>query len=74
MCVCGDFNQEHGDLEQTSILQKEGFVELQRYAKAAWNQDIEYTCKGSATKDFVWVSRELLPFLQKVVVDHSFFR
>lgn len=71
--VCGDFNQEHGKLDQTAVLQQEGFVELQRFAKAAWGQDIQYTCKHSSTKDFVWISRELIPYLQQVVVDHSFF-
>ena len=71
--ICGDFNQEHGELEQTRILQNEGFVELQQYAKAAWNQDIEPTCKGCTTKDFVWISRELLPYLQKVVIDATVF-
>ena len=71
--ICGDFNQEHGELEQTHILQREGFIELQQYAKAAWGQEIQPTCKGCTTKDFVWISRELLPYLQNVVVDASFF-
>lgn len=71
--VCGDFNQDHGVLEQTSRLQEEGFVELQQYAKAVWGQAVEPTCKGKTTKDFVWISRELIPFLQKVVVDPTMF-
>ena len=71
--ILGDFNQLAGVLPQETIWAQHGFVEVQQYANAAWNRPIQYTCKGSTTKDFMWVSGELLPFLQDITMDHHMF-
>ena len=71
--ILGDFNQLAGVLPQETIWAQHGFVEVQQYASAAWNRPIQHTCKGSTTKDFMWVSRELLPYLQDLTMDHHMF-
>ena len=71
--ILGDFNQLAGVLPQETIWAQHGFVEVQQYARAAWNRPIQHTCKGSTTKDFMWVSRELLPYLQDLTMDHHMF-
>ena len=71
--IVGDFNQLSGVLPQETIWAQHGFVEVQRYALEAWNRPIQYTCKKSTTKDFIWVSRELLPFRKDVTLDHDMF-
>ena len=71
--IMGDFNQSLMDLPCCQVLAQLGFVELQAYAAQAWNQPILPTSKHKQVRDFVWISRELVPFLRKVVVDSSFF-
>ena len=71
--ICGDFNHVHGSLPHTTQLLEAGFVEIQQYALQAWGKPIEVTCKGSTTKDFVWISRELIPWLREVHVDATWF-
>ena len=71
--IMGDFNQGIHDLPQTKLWAQEGFVEIQQWAKLRWNYDIHATCKGKTTKDFVWVSREVLPFVADVCVDSTWF-
>ena len=71
--IMGDFNQGVFDLPQTKLWAQEGFVEIQQWAKSKWNYDVQVTCKGKTTKDFVWVSRELLPFIEDVCVDNTWF-
>ena len=71
--IIGDFNQLSGVLPQETIWAQHGFVEVQQFAQAAWGKPIQPTCKGSTTKDFIWVSRELLPYLEDVCLDHHLF-
>ena len=71
--IMGDFNQEWGKLPQEKVWAQHGFVEIQQFAKARWNREIDVTCKGASTKDFVWISRELIPFLASIDIDHHMF-
>ena len=71
--IIGDFNQEFGRLPQEQVWTQHGFVEVQQVARAKWGQEIAITCKGSSTKDFIWISKELIPFLSGVEVDHHMF-
>lgn len=71
--IVGDFNHSKGQLAQFKVWQQNGFVELQTWAHQQWGQAIQPTYRQATTVDFVWVSRELLPFLTKVVVDSSLF-
>ena len=71
--ICGDFNQTYDALPQVRVLQDAGFVELQRYAQQRWGYAIHNTCKGKSVKDYVWISRELIPYLIDVTVDSTWF-
>ena len=71
--ICGDFNQELLALPQCQELAALGFVEAQQWANQAWGQEVKATCKKKTIKDFLWVSREMLPFIQKVWVDDTYF-
>ena len=71
--IMGDFNQSLMDLPCCQVLAQLGFVELQSFAAQAWNQPILPTSKQKQVRDFVWISRELVPYLEKVVVDSSYF-
>ena len=71
--ICGDFNQAYDTLPQVKVLLDAGFVELQHFAQQKWKQPIENTCKGKSVKDYVWISRELIPYLTSVTVDPTWF-
>ncbi len=71
--ICGDFNQELLALPQCQELAALGFVEVQQWANQVWGQEVQPTCKKKTVKDFLWVSREMLPFIRKVWVDDSYF-
>ena len=71
--IMGDFNQDIGKLPQEQIWVQNGFVEIQQLAKALWGKEVEVTCKGCTTKDFIWISRELVPFFSGIEIDHHMF-
>lgn len=71
--ICGDFNQSYDALPQIQVLLNAGFVELQQFAKQKWQRPISNTCKGKSVKDFVWISRELIPHLTDIIVDPTWF-
>ncbi len=71
--IMGDFNQSLMDLPCCHTLAQLGFVEIQAFAQQAWGQAIAPTSKHKQVRDFVWISRELVPYLQQVVVDSTFF-
>lgn len=71
--VCGDFNQAYDTLPQVQTLLNAGFVELQQFAKQKWGREPCNTCKGKSIKDYVWISRELIPHLVDVTVDATWF-
>lgn len=71
--ICGDWNQEYGVLPQQNILESLGFVEIQKYASYKWNRPIAPTCKGKTVRDYMFVSSELLPWLESVETDDTIF-
>lgn len=71
--IMGDFNQEWDTLDQIKVWREHGFVEAQHYASSRWNQPIQKTCKGKTVKDFIWILRELIPFVQGVHIDDTWF-
>ena len=50
-----------------------GFVEAQTFAHHMWGQIPTNTCHHKTRKDHLWLSREILPFVRKVVVDDTWF-
>lgn len=71
--IMGDFNNPQRSLPQFDVWRREGWVELQEYAQAKWGRPIQCTFKDISTIDMVWISPELVPLLQEVTVDPSFF-
>ena len=71
--IMGDFNQTWNTLDQIKIWREYGFIEAQHYALSRWNQPIKATCKGKTVKDYIWLSKELLPFVHSVEVDDTWF-
>eukprot|EP00435_Cladocopium_sp_Y103_P075306 s50_g56.t1 len=71
--ILGDFNATSEDLPQFAIWREHGFRELQEIAATRWNRPIEVTCKGTSTKDMVWVSPELAAQLLEVHVCDTYF-
>ena len=71
--ICGDFNQELMALPQCQELSALGFVEVQQWANQMWGQEIQPTCKKKTVKDFLWVSKEMIPLIRRVWVDDTFY-
>eukprot|EP00438_Fugacium_kawagutii_P030244 Skav219537 [mRNA] locus=scaffold30:835276:840171:- [translate_table: standard] len=71
--IIGDFNQTSDSLPQFEVLRKQGWVEIQEYGKAKWNRDIVPTCKRTTTVDQMWLSPELQPLLEDIVVDDTYY-
>lgn len=70
--IMGDFNQEEGQLTQTAELRKHGWQEAQLWAAEHQQQPVKPTCRSKTTKDFIWLSPEMLPHIRRVVVDDLF--
>ena len=71
--IMGDFNQPYGVLPQEDILRSCGFVEIQQFGNFKWNRSPRPTCRSVTTKDFVWISPELIPLLDDIYMDDSLF-
>lgn len=71
--IMGDFNQPYGVLPQEDVLKSCGFVELQQFGSLKWNRAPRPTCRSVTTKDFVWISPELIPLLEDIFMDDSLF-
>eukprot|EP00435_Cladocopium_sp_Y103_P027778 s1703_g6.t2 len=71
--VMGDFNQVDGCLQQPQLWEKLGWREVQTLQQERYGDEIAKTCKQKTTKDFIWVSPELIPFFRKAeVVNHVY--
>ena len=71
--IMGDFNQEDGLLQQPQIWQKLGWQEVQHLHQARFGDPVQKTCKQSTTKDFIWLSPELVQYFRCAeVINHVF--
>ena len=71
--IMGDFNQLDGMLPQTQLWESLGWKEVQVLYEECHGVPIRHTCKMTTTKDFIWISPELQPFLESVdIVNHIF--
>lgn len=75
--IMGDFNQPNGSLTQTHVWSQLGWKEVQLVHEERTGEPVKPTCRGATTVDFIWVSPEMLEFLDHVEVipdsvpDHS---
>jgi len=71
--LLGDFNLEEHQIDLAELWNDYGFVEAQTFAHHMWGQIPTNTCHHKTRKDHLWLSREILPFVRKVVVDDTWF-
>ena len=75
--IMGDFNQIRTDMQEVALWESLGWKEVQIWRLEKYGIPIDVTCRGTTTKDFIYVSPELLPWLTAVEVipdlypDHS---
>ena len=60
--IMGDFNQLDGQLDEIEKLKQLGWKEIQQLDLERAQRPISLTCKQTSTKDFVWISPELIPY------------
>ena len=72
--ICGDFNQQHGQLPETAVWAQLGWKEAQQLAHELYGTPVQFTCKSKSTKDFLWMSPELCQYFERCIVDDSVFK
>ena len=71
--IVGDFNQSHGTLHQTTVWERMGWKEIQVLWAEKFQRPIQPTCKSVSVKDFVWISPELIPYIEDIeVINHIY--
>ena len=71
--IMGDFNQIRADMQQVAQWEALGWKEVQVWRLEQTGIPIDLTCRGTTTKDFIYVSPELLPWLAEVEVVHDLY-
>ena len=71
--ICGDWNQPHNLLECTKVLRAQGWMEAQDFAEMRWQITPKATCSTGNRIDFLWLSPELLPYVEQVCVEEVGF-
>ena len=72
--IAGDWNLERDQIAQADYWETKGWMEAQHSAHRKWNRPIQQcTCKKTTIKDYVYVSPEILPYVQDVQLDWSTF-
>ena len=66
--IMGDFNQLRSDMQEVAIWESLGWKEVQIWRLEKQGIPVDVTCRGTTTKDFIYVSPELLPWLTDVEV------
>ena len=71
--IAGDFNQH--DQALTSMVEwcNKGWVNAQKWAYDKFGIQVRVTCKGSTTKDHLFLSPELAAYLKSVHVEDDWF-
>ena len=74
--ILGDFNNKAGSLDQMKIWQSHGWLELQDLMHQLYGLVPRPTCKLATAPDQIWLSPELIPYVQNMSVwdifpDHS---
>eukprot|EP00438_Fugacium_kawagutii_P029787 Skav227160 [mRNA] locus=scaffold502:175705:180465:- [translate_table: standard] len=59
--LMGDWNQEFDNLNTFQLLRDHGWKEVQVIAQELHGREITKTCHNTSTKDFIWLSPELVP-------------
>eukprot|EP00435_Cladocopium_sp_Y103_P076084 s49_g76.t1 len=71
--IMGDFNQEGSTLQQPLLWEKLGWREVQTLQLERFGDPIAKTCKQTTTKDYIWISPEMVQFFQRAeVINHVY--
>ena len=66
--VAGDWNMERRYLHPADHWEAHGWIEAQQLAYLKWQRPLQCTCKRTTIKDYVYLSPELVPYVQDVQV------
>ncbi len=69
--ILGDFNCVAGSLDAMKLWSTQGFVEVQSYFSSVYGYTPRMTCKGATAPDQIWVSAEVIPFLDMLIIGLS---
>ena len=71
--VAGDWNVDRPHLQQADVWEAQGWIEAQQLALQKWNRPLQCTCKKTSIKDYLFLSPELIPYVEDVQLDWSIF-
>ena len=71
--ITGDWNQERQNLPQADQWEAMGWMEAQAFAQWRWSQTPLATCRRTTVKDYIYLSPEILPYINDVQLDWSMF-
>ncbi|CAL1134630.1 unnamed protein product [Cladocopium goreaui] len=71
--ISGDWNQERHNVPQAEQWEAKGWMEAQAFAQWRWSTPAVATCRKTTVKDYVFLSPEVLPYVQDVQLDWTVF-
>ena len=71
--VSGDWNLDRSCIPQADVWENQGWLEAQQLAYLKWNRPQQCTCKRSTVKDYLYLSPEMIPYVQEIQIDWSLF-
>ena len=71
--VSGDWNLDRACIPQADYWESKGWMEVQKLAHLKWNRPIMCTCKKTAVKDFLFISPEMIPYVEDIQLDWCAF-
>ena len=71
--ISGDWNQERHNAPQADQWEAKGWMEAQAFAQWRWSTPVVATCRKTTVKDYVFLSPEVLPYVQDVQLDWTVF-
>lgn len=71
--VSGDWNLERTNIPQADYWESKGWIEAQQLAAKKWHRPRMCTCKRTTVKDFLYLSPEVIPYVEDIQLDWSSF-
>eukprot|EP00435_Cladocopium_sp_Y103_P006334 s3326_g2.t1 len=71
--ISGDWNLDRTLIPQADYWESKGWIEAQQLAHRLWNRSIMCTCKRTTVKDFLYLSPEMVPYVEDVQLDWNHF-
>ena len=71
--IAGDWNLPREQIPQADYWEAKGWMEAQQLAMLKWNHPLQATCKRATVRDYLYLSPEIIPFVEDIQLDWSFF-